>query len=178
MEISLNLLPWRISLLQKKKRFFILRAVCYGLLCCGLMIATHLLLITQINQLKNKNQILLNDAKNIIVLDPLKSNEKLFSQLKKLFPLKSQSIKHNQAMTLLLVTLVSDLPNTVTLTQLSLSLKNILLMGESLQLPDIHQYSVALQNIQWPHNQLFDVHHDSSNFAQIHFSIRLSHENT
>ncbi|EKD91892.1 MAG: hypothetical protein ACD_29C00318G0002 [uncultured bacterium] len=171
---KMNLLPWREMQKRKSKQKTMFGLIASSFLIIGIFITLKYFFIHETRLLKiQANNIIENNA-NIVLHHP-HQHSALLQKLKSLHLQKLAAMKANQAIEILLSDIANDLPNSVTLSALTLNHKKIKLMGVGDQLSDIHQYSNALkQNLPWKNVQLSEIHNDQKNKLQMDFTIQVT----
>ena len=170
--ININLLPWRETSIQKRKRIRNRYSVLYATLSALLFMLLNYGLTEKIKLIQKSTAEILTRNKTITAPDA-KANIILLKKLQSLTAKKTDSVNKNKMVLTLLSVIASNLPDSLTLNALSWDNKKTIISGSGNPLDDIHQYNTLLQyNSPWKNVQLTEVHNNTS-AAALHFTITM-----
>lgn len=170
--MGINLLLWRETAKQKKLRELLLRCVLYVLLN---ILALYLIQVIFLHHIDNLQKDIINinhAAQNMMIQKTAKNQEALLHKLITLYPKQKKMITRNKAMQQVLANIANNLPNTLTLSSLTITKKNIQVTGIGTLLSDIQTYSHALRRSGLHHVILSFIQKNQHTTNSFHFLIR------
>jgi Tfp pilus assembly protein PilN len=172
--MSINLLPWREMQDTRRTKILLYSLCVYSIFVCIAMSFCKNFFSHETLKMQSQTLLLKQHMQKITLNHP-KINSALLQKLKQLHDKKLTSIKMNDVIMDLLSRIANDMPSSITLNSLLINSKKIIITGTGNQLSDIHQYHSALQkNLPWKKVLLAEMHSDSQNKSQMHFTIQVT----
>ena len=171
---NINLLPWRALQSQRKRRQKLFTYIAFAIIIFVATITTKYIFLHETNLLASKTKHI-NQISAQIILNHPHQHALMLQQLKSISIKKSVAIKDNEIAETALNKIAAALPENITLTSLNFNFQKIKIKGVSDQLSTIHTYSEILkQTLSWKNVSLIEIHNDSQNKSQSHFTIQVT----
>ncbi len=175
--MSINLLPWREEKRKAQLKKLRNRVTIYSIILFFSSLFIKLFLYIHAQHTHFKILQLNHQISGISLNDPLHKNESLLKKLSYFHAQQKNVKQQNASMQHSLFQIANVIPNTITLDQLIINAKKILLTGKSDQLADIHHYVNALQTATTGKAvQLTNIQSDEKNHSIMRFTIEIDGE--
>ena len=172
--MSINLLPWRESKTFEIRRKMILRGFIYFFIFIILSVVIKYVLQYEIKYQAEQIKLIQHKLLQINIDPNFQFKKSLLQKLLTAQDLKIGTVKSNQQIQSELLTIVNQLPDNLTLSEINFTKNKITVKGYSLSLSGIHDYNNHLKELNlWKKVSLSNLQSDPSALSVMQFTMRL-----